>query len=212
MCTMWTSHLVSIGFARQQTSYSFAAFSCSTLLILSMTFDRFYSIIKPHKAASFITVRRAKITISCIILFSFLYNIPHLFISSIQGIQCLPYGNAIGKIYGKLYYWLSFIINFALAFVLLLTMNGVIIYKLRTRTDLVTKQRSAGEKVDQGQGDRQGQGSKLKSTEKQVFVILLLVTFMFLILTTPGYLLFLLTMVKDFTTSCQSLCRILTLL
>ena len=125
-----------------------------------MTFDRFYSIIQPHKAASFNTVKRAKITISCIILFSITYNIPHLFISSIQGIQCLPYGDAMGKIYGKLYYWASFIINFALAFVLLLTMNSVIIYKLRKRTEFVMKQSSAGEEI--GQGDRQGQNSKLK--------------------------------------------------
>ena len=182
----------------------FAAFSCSTLLILSMTFDRFFSIIRPHKAASFNTVKRAKMTISCIILFSILYNIPHLFISSIQGIQCLPYGDAMGKMYGELYYWLSFIINFALAFVLLLTMNSVIIYKLRTRMEFVVKESSAGEKGGQGQGDREGQSSKLKSSEKQVFVILLLVTFMFLVLTTPGYLLFLLTMVKDFTTSSRA--------
>ena len=167
-----------------------------------MTFDRFYSIIKPHKAASFNTVKRAKITISCIILFSLIYNIPHLFISSIQGIQCLPYGDAMGKVYGKLYYWLSFIINFALAFVLLLTMNSVIIYKLRKRTQFIMKQDSAGEQ--RGQDDREGQSSKLKSSEKQVFVILLLVTFMFLILTTPGYLLFLLTMVKNFTTSSRA--------
>ena len=140
----------------------FAAFSCSTLLILSMTFDRFYSIIRPHKTASFNTVKRTKITISCIILFSILYNIPHLFISSIQGIECLPYGDAMGKMYGELYYWLSFIINFALAFVLLLTMNSVIIYILRTRTDFIVKQSSAGEKGGQGQVDREGQGSNWK--------------------------------------------------
>ena len=55
----------------------FSSFLCSTLLILSMTFDRFYSIIMPHKAASFNTVKRAKMTILCIVLFSIVYNIPH---------------------------------------------------------------------------------------------------------------------------------------
>ena len=53
----------------------FSAFLCSTLLILSMTFDRFYSIIRPHKAATFNTVKRAKITIFAVVVFSILYNI-----------------------------------------------------------------------------------------------------------------------------------------
>ena len=52
---------------------------CSILFILSMTFDHFYSIIRPHKATSFNTVKRAKITIVCIVIFSVLYNIPHLY-------------------------------------------------------------------------------------------------------------------------------------
>ena len=57
----------------------------STLFILNMTFERFYSIIHPHKAASFNTYKRAKLSIIFIIIFSFLYNIPHFFISSNTG-------------------------------------------------------------------------------------------------------------------------------
>ena len=56
----------------------FTSTFCSTFFILSMTFDRFYSIIMPHKAASFNTVKRAKFTVMCIILFSILYHIPHM--------------------------------------------------------------------------------------------------------------------------------------
>ena len=52
---------------------------CSTLFILFMTFERFYSIIKPHKAASFNTVNRAKITITCIVCFSSTVCLPNLF-------------------------------------------------------------------------------------------------------------------------------------
>ena len=133
----------------------FSAFLCSTLLILSMTFDRFYSIIKPHKAASFNTVKRAKITICAVIVFSIVYNIPHLFISTHDNWQCLPYGNAMEKSYGQVYYWLSFVVNYALP------------------------------------------------SESQMFAILLLVTFGFLILTTPGYLLFLFIMLVDFFKTTQ---------
>ena len=43
----------------------------SAFLVVSMTFEHFYSIIRPHKAASFNTVQRAKIIILGIFVFSF---------------------------------------------------------------------------------------------------------------------------------------------
>ena len=166
-----------------------------------MTFDRFYSIIMPHKAASFNTVKRAKITIVSIILLAFLYNVPHLFVSSVDGKQCLPYGAALNKSYGQFYYWLSFTLSYAFPFVLLLTMNSIIIHILRTRSILQAKQEVGSGR--QGQGQDQGQTSKSKNSERQIFAILFLVTFGFLILTTPANLLFLFIMVVDFTTSPQ---------
>ena len=171
---------------------------CSTLFILSMTFDRFYSIIRPHMAASFNTVKRAKITIVGIIVFSVLYNIPHLFISSEEGKQCVPYGTAMGKSYGQFYYWLSFVVHFAAPFILLLIMNSVIIHTIRTRSNLRINQDGG----QQGQG--QGHSSKMKSSEKQIYLILLLVTFAFLILTTPSYVLFLYIMFYDYEQSLYS--------
>ena len=171
----------------------FSSTLCSARLILSMTFDRFYSIIMPHKAASFNTVKRAKFTILCIVIFSVMYNLPHLFISSNENWQCLPYGTAMGKTYGEFYYWLSFVINYALPFVLLLAMNSVIIHKLRTRS------KATGIKtVSDGTG---GKFSKSKNTDGQVFAILLLVTFGFLVLTTPAHLLFLFIMPVNFFAS-----------
>ena len=94
----------------------FTSILSSTLLIASMTFERFYSIIRPHKAASFNTAKRAKIIIACIVSFSVVYNIKHMFITSHQNWQCQPYGAAIGSPMGQAYYWLSFIVNFALPF------------------------------------------------------------------------------------------------
>ena len=174
----------------------FASTLCSALLILSMTFDRFYSIIRPHKAASFNTIKRGKITIMCIILFSMLYNIPHLFISSIEGRQCVPYGKGMEHIQGQFYYWLSFVINFALPFVLLLIMNCFIIHTIRRRPKTKGKQPT---REQQGQGQSEGQNSKIKKSETQIFVILLLVTFSFLFLTTPAYVFFLYVMFVDYT-------------
>ena len=156
-----------------------------------MTFERFYSIIRPHKAASFNTVKRAKISIICIVIISLLYNLPHLFISGHENWQCLPYATAMGKPYGQIYYWLSFVIHYILPFVLLLIMNSVIIHQIRNRSVSLKNSCDSNE----------SQTAKIKNSEKQTFAILLLVTFAFLILTTPGYMLFLFLMVVNFFTS-----------
>ena len=175
--------------------FLFSSFLCSTLLILSMTFDRFYSIIRPHKAASFNTIKRAKITIVCIVFISILYNIPHLFISSHEHWECLPYGLAMGQPYGQVYYWLSFVVHYALPFVLLLCMNSVIIHEIR-HISVIQNQITTShfpKNSNHQQNPKVGRNS-----ERQTFAILLLVTFGFLILTTPGYILFLFIMFVDF--------------
>ena len=161
---------------------------CSTFFILNMTFDRFYGILMPHKAASFNTLKRARIIIVCSIIFSIGYNLPHLFISSEQGGQCVPYGNALKAIAGQIYYWLSYVTNFVLPFILLLIMNSVIIHTIRSRG-----------KQNLQMSNNQGQGH-----DRQVFAILLLVTFGFLILVTPVYLFFLYTHLVDYEKTAKS--------
>ena len=114
-----------------------------------------------------------------------LYNVPHLFTSDHQEWQCLPYGKAMETTVGLFYYWLSFVIQFALPFISLLIMNSVIIHTLRNRS-IVKEQ---GQKhVSEGQRETQGQGQNIKILDNQVYVILPLVTFGFLILTTPAVL------------------------
>ena len=169
---------------------------CSTLFILNMTFDRFYSIIKPHKAASHNTVKRAKITIACIITLSILYNIPHFFITAQEGKQCIPFGNAIDSLFGQIYYWLSLIINFFIPFILLLVMNSFIIHTIRNRNN--------GDIRSGNQGQTEGQDSKVRNSEMQIYVILLLVTFGFLILMTPSYVLFVYVMFVDYEKTAYS--------
>ena len=157
----------------------------------------------PHKAASFNTMKRTRVTIVCVIIFSVLYNSPHMVTSSNQDWQCLPYGEAsvMSKKYGSLYYWLSFIIHYALPFVLLLSMNCIIIHTIRSSTKFRTKLDRAPKNIGEGQGRSQGHIPKTKSSENQVYIVLLLVAFGFLILTTPGYLLFLFIMFVHFQTS-----------
>ena len=175
----------------------FMSFLCSSNLIVAMTFERFYSIIRPHKAASFNTVKRAKIIIVCIFVFSIMYNVPHAFTTGFVNWQCLPYAKATGKKYGVIYYWVSFLLNFAVPFVLLLSMNSVIIYKIQNRS-ILTYQRNA---TVSAEDNNKKQDSKVKNSERQIFTILLLVTFGFLILTTPAYVFMLVSMFVDFTTT-----------
>lgn len=161
---------------------------CSTLFILNMTFGRFYGIIMPHKGASFNTIHRAKITIAICVIVSILYDIPHIFISSEQGGQCVPYGNALKAIAGQMYYWLSYVTNFVLPSVLLLIMNSFIIHTIQNRSKLNVSR----------------SGNQSQSQDKQVFAILLLVTFAFLILTTPVYMFFLYTHLVDYEKTAKS--------
>ena len=108
---------------------------CSNLFIVSMTFQRFYGIVQLHKVALFNTVKRAKITIVCIVIFSFIFRFPHLFTTKIQGQHCIIYGKILGEAYSQFYYWLTFVLNFATPFVSLLIMNIVIIITLQKRTN-----------------------------------------------------------------------------
>ena len=161
-----------------KTSLSFS----STYFILVMTFERFYSIIRPHKASSFNTVRKARITCFCILMLCILYNIPQVFLYKIKGYSCVQYAENMDTL-GTLYYGLSLILDFAFPFVALLTMNSVIIHTIRTREFL-----SATKQSDK----------TCQTHDKQIFIILLLVSFSFLILTSPSYILFLLNLIIDF--------------
>ena len=147
---------------------------CSTLFILSMTFDRFYSIIRPHKAASFNTVKRAKITITSIICLSIFYHVPHLFITAQDGRRSIPFGKAVGTTVGRVYYWSAFVVLFAIPFVCLLIMNSFIIHTIRNRSKFhLSISASQGQGQGQNQGHNEGQTTKIKSSEMQIYIILL---------------------------------------
>ena len=150
------------------------AILCSTYLIVNMTFELFYSIIRLHKAASFNTFKRAKINITSVIMFSFIYNGPVLYFSGNDGKICIINRLASEYFLAEFYYMLSIPVRFALPFVMLLAMNCVIIHTLHQRSKS-NFTRSLG------------QDNKIKQTERKIYIMLLLVTSGFLILTTPAY-------------------------
>ena len=147
-----------------------------------MTFEHFYSIIKPHKASSVNTVKRAKITIAFVVVLSTLYHIPHLFIKS--------YTRIIHTDYGSFYQLLSFTMNYILPFSLLLIMNSIIIHTLRMRSNWTSQTLN---------NQSQGKDNKTKSLERNIYITLLLVSFMFIFLTFPIILFTISLMVFDYT-------------
>ena len=192
--------------------FGFAFPLCSTLFILSMTFDRCYSILRPHKAAVVNTVKRAKITIALIPIFSFVFNIPQYFLSQSTGTNCIPYGKASQYKYSDIYYWISFLIIFGCPFLMLLIMNCFIINALRKRLNKFRNQNvvTLCQEPSQSQGQFQGQiryedqRSVAKTSEIHVYVTLLCITFAFLILTTPGTIVLLYIVQVDIDTSAKA--------
>ena len=163
--------------ALQMYNYN-ASFLCSAYLLIAMTFERFYSIIQPHKAASFNTVKRARVVIVCIFIFYFTYAIPFLFIGGHNGITCIPNRFASDNVLGEIYHWLTEMFVFVFPFLSLLIMNCIIIHKLKNRTKLNISE-------SKSEDENKSQQSKSKHSEKQITTTLLLVTFVFLFLNLP---------------------------
>ena len=143
-----------------------------------MTFERFYSIIQPHKAASLNTVKRARIIIISIFVFYLTYSIPFLFVAGYNGISCIVNRFASVNVLGEIYHWLTEIVIFIFPFLSLLTMNSVIIHTLRKRS----QSNIFGSKT---QDESTSQQLRNKHPEKQIVTMLLLVTFVFLLLNLP---------------------------
>ena len=189
-------------FCATVTPVLWASTLSSTLFILSMTFDRVYSIIRPHKAASFNTVKRAKVTILLITIFSCLFNIPYAFTIDSNGTQCVM---DLTTFENRFYFWLTCVVQFAIPFVMLLVMNSVIIHTLRTRSSslkLTTNDQVKGQGQTEGHSKDKSQGQG-QSQQRQIFAILLLVAFSFFVLITPLYAFNVYVQVYDYTKTAQ---------
>ena len=110
----------------------FASSLCGIYLNLAMTFDRFYGIIKPHRASSVNTVQRVKIMSFVIILLCTLFSVPHMFLYVGKRNICIPYAKNMEPLHGEFYYWLSFVVNYSFPFAALLIMNSFIIHTIRS--------------------------------------------------------------------------------
>ena len=102
----------------------------------------------------------------------YLILFPYWLIGDNSGRYCIINEDIAQSTYYVLYYWFSFSLNVVLPFVFLLGMNAVIINTLCQRSHWIISK-------------SQSQGHSTKSSERQIYITLLMVTFSFLTLTTP---------------------------
>ena len=153
---------------------------CSTYLVVAMTIDKYIAIKWPHRAATYSTPRRAKITILTIITSAAMYNVPHFFTTAVVEGNC--YGYSVKGIFTKVYSWLTIAINATIPFTFLIHMNYVIIKTVRSSRKMF-RENVGTTGVDSRQ-------KTMKSAENQLTTMLLLVTTLFLILLLPTYIRF----------------------
>ena len=154
--------------------------------VVAMTIDKYIAIKLPHRAATYSTVRRARMIAVGLYVFAFIYNIPHLFFSRLVHGQCIAY--AVDSPLTRAYSWFSFIFNAIVPFIMLVHMNYVIVKTVRNSRKLfrVNDARTGTIKV-QGMETRQ---KSMRSAENQLTIMMILVAILFLILLCPTYIRF----------------------
>ena len=191
MCQCFHDYLVSVLQIHQRNSIEcrisgfvalFALQNC-TFQVLAMTLDKYIAIKWPHKATIYSTPGRAKRIVVALYVCVCIYNIPHLFLSSVIGGQCINFG--IRSMITTTYSWLSFVLNAVIPFTMLIHMNYVI-FKVVKKSRKLFEGNDANTRqgIDQGMEARQ---KTMKNAENQLTIMLLLVTTLFLILLCPTY-------------------------
>ena len=146
--------------------FALFALQNGTFTITGMTIDKYIAIKWPLRAATHSTPKRAKIIAISVHICVFIYNVPHFFLSSLIGKQCLAY--AISSVLSRVYFWLSFVLNAIIPFTLLIHMNYIIVKTVRSSHKMF-----GANDANTGMETRQ---RTMKSAENQVTIMLLLVT------------------------------------
>ena len=188
MCICFHDYLVSVVQIHRcnPIQCKFVAYFClfalqnCTFHVIAMTLDKYIAIKWPHRAATYSTPRRAKMIAVGLYVFVFIYNFPHFFLSGVIGCQCIGY--AVPGLITKVYSWFSFVLNAVIPFVLLIHMNFIVMKTVRTSRKMF--------KTNDNNTAMDSRQKTMKNAEKQVTIMLLLVTTLFLILLCPTYVRF----------------------
>lgn len=164
-------------FECKATSWIFQICSLTGIyLILCMTVDRLIGVKYPFHALRFCTPSRAKKILICLPITISIYTIPYVLLSKAIGPSCVSL--AVQSTFTTVFSYITLCLSCFIPFFCLLTMNCMII-----TTMLQRKASQLSSECNQGQA---------KSREKQLVMMMLLVSFTFLILTSPLYIRYLL--------------------
>ena len=97
--------------------------------VLAMTVDKYIAIKWPHKAASYSTPRRAKFILIGVFIFSLIFNVRHIFMTSLVRDKCRVYVH--GGLTAEVLSWVTFIVNGIIPISMLIYMNFVIIQTVK---------------------------------------------------------------------------------
>ena len=192
--------------------------SCSnvsgTMLLVTLTFDRFLAICYPLKARVYCTSKRSWIIAASVVLLCCLYSVPNIFMTGFyktpNGETCLLLAETSIDLFAKIYSSMNIIIIVIVPFVCLLVLNLRIIMVIRQRHKPFEDEelRRVGGGQDRkrssvamsfdvnprivvmrssSSGNVLNDVSKRKDTDRQLTVMLLFVTFAYIILTAPQY-------------------------
>ena len=163
------------------------------LLIIFMTTDRLIAIKCPLKARVMCTPKRARISGVVIFLFSVIFNTPYIMYSDVNtnGKLCVSF--TMQTWFDWAYSWLNMCLNCFFPFIILMTMNCVIIAAMRHRVRSQRKEQRGGTEEE-----NKIKFAKTASVTSQLTVMLLAVTFAFLILTLPQYMRYITYIYKPF--------------
>ena len=152
--------------------------------VLAMTIDRYVAIKWPPRAAAYSTPRKVKFILISIFIFTLIYNVFHIFLSSMVKGNCRA--NAVGGTIVKVLTWVNLLNNGIIPISMLIYMNYVIVQTIKHSGKMFgsTSKFKHVSHTKKGMDTRQ---RKVKNAENQVTVMLLLVTTLFIILQIPTY-------------------------
>ena len=230
------------GMECQIVAWLFQAVALSSMcFVMSMTVDRFLAIRYPLKAKTLCSVRRARITITCITIGVIIYTLPYFFTSGLLSDNRTCVAVATKDKLSVVYNWLNIFLGSVIPFISLLSMNVVIIRTIRKRGKYLKSYGNADHDTtsvqeihtdtkielelitgncqsEQTRAHKDNEQSARKtisktrkrtvkqirvSRDKQLTMMLLLVTFTFLLLTLPQYVRYLVAILWNYTTSPQ---------
>ena len=183
--------------------YTVCSFA-SMCLVLAMTFNRFLAVTNPLKVKIFGTVRRTKMTICGITLFSVCYAVPMGLVYSdiLENGLCVRL--VLNTTVSIIWSWIHICLASLVPFTLLLVMNSSIIITIRRRGKFLAAS-TGGKETDQ----RDDKSVKSQSyQENQLTMMLLVVAFALLILSVPDCSIYILLKLYDVNYSLERLSNV----